>query len=109
MKLRLGAQLAAGFAVPDHRAGARGRRRHGGVLTADALDATAPSQAAFDAAIGQLEMALVAVGIATVVVTITIAVFMARRMTRRLARVLDALSSNRARRLPHACPRRWPL
>jgi methyl-accepting chemotaxis protein len=93
MKLRLGAQLAAGFAVPIVAL----TLVVGGVMIVfarlSALNAAHASHEQFDAAIGQLEVALIAAGAATVVATIGIAVFLARRMTSRLARVSNALSS----------------
>jgi methyl-accepting chemotaxis protein len=93
MKLRLGAQLAAGFAVPIVAL----TLIVGAVMVVfgrlSALNAAHASQAQFDAAIGQLEVVMIAAGVATVVATIGIAVFTARRMTRRLARVSNALSS----------------
>ncbi len=93
MKMRLGAQLAAGFAVPIVALTLVVIAVMVVFSRLSALNAAHASQAAFDAAIGQLEVVMIAVGIATVAVTIAVAAFMARRMTRRLARVSDALSS----------------
>ncbi|HTD38958.1 MAG TPA: HAMP domain-containing methyl-accepting chemotaxis protein [Candidatus Limnocylindrales bacterium] len=88
MKLRLGGQLAAGFAVPIVALALvigtvkiALARLHG--LTA----------AQFDAAAANVETFLLIVGLVTAAVTIAISVSLARRMTSRLTRVNEALSS----------------
>ena len=88
MKLRLGGQLAAGFAVPIvalalviGTVNVALARLHG------------LSAAQFDAAAGNVERFLLVVGLVAVAVTIAINVALARRMTSRLRRVNDALSS----------------
>jgi methyl-accepting chemotaxis protein len=88
MKLRLGGQLAAGFAVPIVALA---------VVIGTVKVALARlhglSAAQFDAAAANVETLLVVVGLVAAAVTIAINVALARRMTSRLTRVSDALSS----------------
>jgi methyl-accepting chemotaxis protein len=88
MRLRLGGQLAAGFAVPI-------------VALAFVIVAVKValarlhglSAAQFDAAAANVETLLVVVGLVAAAITIAVNIAIARRMTARLTRVSDALSS----------------
>jgi methyl-accepting chemotaxis protein len=93
MKLRLGGQLAAGFAVPIVALALV----VGAVIfflsgLHAASGATGAQAAEFQASIRRIETLLVVAGIVTLLITVAISVFMARRMTARLTRVSGALA-----------------
>jgi methyl-accepting chemotaxis protein len=102
MKLRIGAQLAGGFAVPiialtivvgaSTVAFSHMRALKDNLLSASGAAAGAAS-AAFDAEAGRVQLLMLIVGLLALAATVAITTLMSRRMARRLARVSAALAT----------------